>query len=235
MDIPLPALLLIAVVLGGLVSTLYFAHRKEQNRRAAYVALAERRGLIHAMRTSMSRPTEVSFEDPESDLTITVTRRRAKQDRKSRSIQGGTTELRMGDPRLQGGLVLYAPAMHKKFDGVANALLGAFDNKVAKYLIGRMFGDEIGAYLGQMTEQPVPEGVALTILGNVDPDPIFDPVAAKRVLDTAPRGGGADRSTMILVTEAGTRLRLGRDLLEAAEIEQLLDAGILLRETLKRP
>ncbi|MCA2010549.1 hypothetical protein LCM17_03555 [Cereibacter sphaeroides] len=234
MDIPIPALLIFVLVFGGLIAALVFAYRKEQARRAAYVALAERRGLSYEIRTSMSRPAEVHFADKESDLTITVVRRKARKTSKGQSIQGGTTELRMGDPRLQGALILYAPAMPKKFDGVANALMGAFDNKVAKFLIGKMFGDEIGAYMGQMTEQPSPDGIALTILGNVDPDPMFDPAAAHRALETAPKGGGADRSTMILVTEAGTRIRMGRDLLEAEEIEKLLDAGLMLRSELQR-
>ena len=93
--------------------------------------------------------------------------------------------------------------------------------------IGRMLGEEFGDHLGQLTEQPVPAGLPLSILATVDPGPFIDAAPIARAL-----AASGDEKAMVMVGTQGTRLRLGRAMNEATDIERLFDTALTLQSEL---
>lgn len=217
-------LLLAAAALAAVVALIVAQRRAEARRRAAYQALAQRRGWDHAFqRARGGRPAELHFTDAARGIALVVTRRLSRKSGSVTTTKGGTTVVSLRRPRLAGALALYVPPSERDLLAAAGSVLGIFDNALGRMLVGRLAGEEIGDHLGQLTAQPVPAGLALGILASVDPAPFIDATPMAQALAAAP-----SPKAMILVSETGTRLRLGRALYEAAEIERLFDAALAL-------
>jgi len=222
------AILGVAVLVGGAAALIISAHRTEKRLRAEYVALAERRGWAHEFQPSRGgQPSAVHFTDPASGASLVVTRKITRKSGSGSTTKGGSTVASLREPRLQGGLAVYTPPLDPKLAQAASSMLGVFDNSVARFFIGRMLGEEFGDHLGQLTEQPVPAGLPLSILATVDPGPFIDAAPIARAL-----AASGDEKAMVMVGTQGTRLRLGRAMNEAADIERLFDTALTLQSEL---
>jgi hypothetical protein len=217
------------VIFGGALALFIAAHRTEKRRRAAYLALAEQRGWDYEfVRTRGNQPSELRFSDPASGIRLVVTRKLTRKSGSSTTTKGGATVASLREPRLQGGLAVYTPPMDADLAKAASTMLGIFDNSVARFVIGKLLGEEFGEHVGQLVEQPVPAGVAVSILATVDPASFIDAAPIARALKEAD-----DEKAMAMVSETGTRLRLGRALNEAADIEQFFDTALTLDRALR--
>lgn len=226
------AILAMALILGVFVAVMVLSYRTEKRRQADYAALAERRGLRFEFRRHQGRsPAELRFAAPDG-VSLVVTRKLSRKSGSSTTTTGGHSLFRANDPRLPGGMAVYAPQMPAGVASAAASLMGMFDNSLAKMILGKLLGDEIGAYLGQMDEVAPPQGVALTILATANPNAQFDAGAIAHAIEAAPRSRNSEARTMVLLGESGMQLRVGQALNEATEIEQLLDAGLALRTAL---
>lgn len=215
------AFLVVVVLVGGMLALILVSHRTEKRRRAEYVALAERRGWEHVFERSRgNRPAELHFLDPAGGIELVVTRKLTRKSGSGSTTKGGSTVASLREPRLQGGLAVYTPPLDPKLAQAASSMLGVFDNSVARFFIGRLLGEDIGDHLGQLVEQPVPQGLPLSILATIDPAPFIEAAPIARALKAS-----GDEKAMVMVSTQGTRLRLGRPLNEAADIERLFDTA----------
>lgn len=227
------AILAMALILGVFVAVMVLSHRTEKRRQADYAALALRRGLRFEFRRAMGRsPAELRFATADG-AGLVVTRKRSRKSGSTTTSSGGHSQFHADDPRLPGGLAVYAPAMPAGVAAAAASVMGILDNALAKRVLGPLLGDEIAAHLGQLQEFPAPQGVALTILATHEPTAQFDAATIARAIDQAPRGHGAEARTMVLLGENGLQLRIGWALNEVVDIEQLLDTGLALRAALR--
>lgn len=232
---PILAIVFLIVLAGGLAYAFWHAHKTEQRRQADYRAFAQRRGLSFEFRPARHRqPAELRFAQTDGGASLIVTRSHSKKSGNSTTRVAGHSVVRLPDPRMPGGMAVYAPPMAKGLAASASVLLGALDNGLARMILGKLLGDEIGAHLGQLRDFPAPSGTDLTILASVDPTPMFDSTAIATAIDAAPTGRNAEGKTMVLLTETGLQLRVARDLNEAPEIEALLDAALTLAQALRR-
>lgn len=230
----LPVLVFIAVVMAIIAVLIWRSHQLETRRRAAYQAFADQRGLTYTLSKTRGGPTIVTFADNARGLTLTVTRAYSKSSNGKSRTTPGNTKIQMADPRLPGGIALYTPEMAAGVADAASKVMGIFDNSLSKMVLGKLLGDDIGAYLGELHDHPAPAGVALTIMATVNPNPMFDAAAIERALSAIPAARNAERKSMILLTENGLQIRSGRDLREVAEIERFLDLAQTLQTELRR-
>ena len=229
-----PVLLLIVLALIAVAVLIWQAQQREKRRRAAYEALAARRGLTYTLRPGRGGPTVITFADPAQGLTLTVARSYSKTANGKSRTTPGHTNVQMADPRLSGGIALYSPELPAGVADAASKVMGLFDNSLSKLVLGKLLGDDIGAYLGELHDHPAPDGVALTIMASTDPNLLFDARAIERALSAIPAARNSERKNMVLITETGLQLRSGRDLRESAEIEQFLDIAQTLQRDLRR-
>ncbi|MCW1933421.1 hypothetical protein [Pararhodobacter zhoushanensis] len=230
----LPVLLFIAAVMVGVGVLIWRSQQIEKRRRAAYQVFADQRGLTYTQSKARGGPTVFTFADGARGLTLTVTRSYSKSSNGKSRSSPGHTKIQMADPRLPGGIALYTPEMAAGVADAASKVMGIFDNSLSKMLLGKLLGDDIGAYLGEMHDQPAPEGVALTIMATVNPNPLFDARLIEHALSEIPAARNAERKTMVLITENGLQIRAGRDFREVAEIERFLDIAQTLQAALRR-
>ncbi|WP_127108681.1 hypothetical protein [Pararhodobacter zhoushanensis] len=230
----LPVLLFIAAVMIGVGVLIWRSQQIEKRRRAEYQAFADRRGLAYALSKARGGPTIIQFTDRARGLTLTVTRAYSKSSNGKSRTTPGNTKIQLADPRLPGGIALYAPEMAAGVATAASKVMGIFDNSLSKMLLGKLLGDDIGAYLGEMHDHPAPEGIALTIMATVNPNPLFDARLIEHALSEIPTARNAERKSMVLITESGLQIRAGRDFREVAEIERFLDIAQTLQAGLRR-
>ncbi len=198
--------------------------------KAGYRAYAEAHGLNHDYRTIRGKGAEALFEDPQQGMTLIVKRRYKKQSGNGRSRSGGSAVVQFDDPRMPGGIAIYAQEMREGMAQAASTFAGIFDNSIGKMLIGRILGDDIGEYLGEIDEQPVPPGLDLTILASVDPAPWFDAAAAERALSVFGKG----EQPLVMITENGLQLRLAREVTEPEALDTLIETARRLKAEIRR-
>ncbi|WP_370225005.1 hypothetical protein [Pararhodobacter marinus] len=204
--------------------------RRDREIRAGFRAYAEAQGLTHDYRKVRGKGAEAAFADPQQGMTLIVQRRHAKQSGNSRSRSGGSAVVQFDDPRLPGGIVIYTREMQEGLAQAASTFAGLLDNKIGKRLVGRLLGDDIGAHLGEVDEQPVPPGLDLTILASVDPAPWFDAAAAERALVPFSEG----EQPMVMITGNGLQLRLAREVTEPEALDRLIDTARRLKAEIRR-
>lgn len=232
---PSVTILILVLVAGLFAAIVWQAAKTEKRRRAGYAELATRRDLTHEFHPGRGRaPTEFRFIDPQTGLVLTVTRKRTTRNGSTTTSRGGSSVVTLPDPRFAGGLAVYTPPMGRGVADAASGLMGAFDTPFAKALIGKILGDDIGAHLGQLRSHPAPDGVVLTIMASVDPDPFFDTKAIQKALYASPFADRDERKAMVIVSETGVQLRVPKDLNEPDQIESLLDTATALQSTMKR-
>ncbi len=235
MTLPLPVVIATPLILAAVGYALWRNHKTQTRRRAEYLALAELHGLEHALIPSRNRkPAEIRFTGGASGLSLVVTRPMTRKSGSSTTTVAGHTMLRLPDPRLDGGLALYTPELTEGLASAASKLMGIFDNSIARMILSKLVGDEIGAHLGELHEQPVPAGVGLTIMATVDPNPQFDASAIERAIRAAPAGRNAEAKTMVMINSAGLQIRVARALTEASDLERLIEVGHTLQADLRR-
>lgn len=230
----LPVLLFIAAVMVCVGVLIWRSQQIEKRRRAEYQAFADQRGLTYTLSKARGGPTVFTFADGSRGLILTVTRSYSKSSNGKSRSSPGKTKIQLADPRLTGGIALYAPEMAAGVATAASKVMGIFDNSLSKMLLGKLLGDDIGAYLGEMHDHPAPEGVALTIMATVNPNPLFDARLIEHALSEIPTARNAERKSMVLITESGLQIRAGRDFREVAEIERFLDIAQTLQAGLRR-
>lgn len=220
----------IALAMGAMV---WASMKRERRLQAGYAALAARRALTFRFSPGRGRTApKLEFLDPTTHLVVTITRAVRKSNNSGSSETLGSSVADLPEPRLQGGIAVYAP----KLPGVAGAaskLMGMFDNSLSRRMLSKFLGDDIGPHIGTLTDFPAPEGVDLMIMANSDPALFFDVRPIARAIESAPRGRTQHSATMVMLTETGLKLRVGRDLNEPADIEALIDTALTLQAALR--
>ncbi len=219
-------------LIGGAI--VWSSARRERRFQAGYAALAARRNLTFRFSPSHGNTApRVEFLDPGKGLSVTIIRSMQKSGTNNTTSETmGSSVARLPDPRMQGGIAVYAP----KLAGVADAaskVLGLFDNSIARRFLSWALGDDVGPHIGTLVDFPAPEGVELMIMANSDPALFFDPRPIARAIAAAPQGRTKHSATMVLLTETGLSLRVGRELNEPADIEALIDTVLALQAELR--
>lgn len=223
----------IAVALAAIAVT---SMRRERKIQAGFTELAARRAMTYRYSPGQGRTAPKSeFLDPRHGLTVTVTRKMRKGSGDNSSETAGSTMAMLPDPRLPGGLAVYAPKAPAGLGAAATKMMGLFDNSIARTLLSRWLGDEIGQHLGTLQDFPPPAGTSLTIMANSDPNLFFDATKIARAIEHAPRGRDQHTSTMVMLSETGMKLRVGRDLTDAADIDALIAVALKLQADLTGP
>ena len=249
------AILVGIVVVVGVIA--FFIIRAERKLQAALQELAESRGWRYetfrdsgfGRRRARKRFTMTPTDSSEG-WTLEVTRRsssnsggRSRGKRGSRNTtttDPGRAEFRAPAPAFQGGLAVFSTGMTAKAmglggGGTADSLMGMFDNKVGKAVMGHFLGADVGEHMGQLKSFPAPAGSKMTVMATADPSMFFDLAAIDEALASwKPAKGLFKASPMMIVSESGVRLMVGQQITDPESVAGLIDLGLSLRERATR-
>lgn len=177
--------------------------------------------------------TQINMTDPMTGLALSI-RMEGPGAETGPGLKRGFTALLLPEVRLDGGLAVYLLPLLPSSAGVVSSFSGALDNPVARRVLGKLVGPDIGDTIGRLREFPAPDGVDLSILADVDPSQRFDAAAIARALDGMPK----DRKTtnprsFITISGRGLELRTSYALASMAQIEAFLETGETLQAALQ--
>ena len=157
-----------------------------------------------------------------------------------RTTTPGRAEFRAAEPVLAGGLAVFAPAGTAGAGGLAQSeaaasMLGVFDNKIGKTVLGHFLGADMGEHIGQLQAFPAPEGSGLTVMASADPSLWFDIAAIGEALNRwQPASGKAERP-QLAIGEAGLRLFLNREVTDPETVASFIALGQELQQKAMLP
>lgn len=249
------------VIFGAIV---FFSIRAERRMQAALRELAEARGWsfeTHSTRGFGRRAARKGFTlspaGAGGDWKLDVTRRssssgvsvgvsgkrgrsRSRSRNRTRSTNPGRAEFRAPEPTFRGGLAVFTTgatgaAMGAGQGGLADSVMGIFDNKLGKTVLSHLMGADMGEYAGQLKSWPTPEGSGITVMATADPSLFFDMEAIGAALGNwKPAKGFFNSSPQLIIGEAGVRLFLNQQITDADSIARFIDLGQELREKAMR-
>lgn len=246
-------------ILVGIVAVIaaiaFFAIRAERRLQAALHELAESRGWHYRADTARGfgqRRAGKSFTitpDSASDgWTLEVARRSSSRGGSRSGRKGlsttvtnpGRAEFRAPEPAFRGGLAVFTTgatgaAMGHGHGAAAESLMGLFDNRIGKAVLGHVMGSDVGEHVGQLKSFPAPAGSKLTVMATADPSMFFHLKAIDDALaGWKPARGFIKSSPQLFVSEAGMRLFLNQQVTDPESVARLIDLGLDLRDRVMR-
>lgn len=237
------AILIGIVVAIGLVA--FFAIRAERRLQEGLQAMAQARGWSYAAhktrglgRGRTRKGFTVTPGDPAEGWKLEVTRRsssssgnRGRGGSTTRSTDPGRAEFHAPEPRFSGGLAVFTTGATGGVMGLgggsaADSVMGMFDNKFGKAMLGLMMGADIGEHAGQLKSFPAPEGSGLSIMATADPTLFFDIDAIDAALQGwRPSKGRFASAPQLIIGEAGIRIMVSQQITDPEAVAGLIEMG----------
>ena len=201
-----PSLLIFPAVALMIGAAAFQAWRKSARRIAAIAALAQRQGMsLRVGRGRLGGVTDMSMQAAGDGLTLVI---RPGARKGGGPLPPGGLVLSLPEPRLAGGLAVFAGRRVPGMDRALATLAGALDTPVTARLGAGVAGAVMGGQIGQLQDFPSREFPGLMILGTVDPALFFDLAGIERMLTGLPQGRRGDPPPLLMIGEGGLVLRL---------------------------
>ncbi|WP_323036604.1 hypothetical protein [Pararhodobacter sp.] len=238
MDLPLANALGLAIFIalaGILGGTAFVMVRRDRRAKAMLRRFALERGLEYTETGRHgSQAARSMLRDDDSGLQIVITQPLTRKSGSSTVTKGGSTQLSLPDPRLDGGLAIYSTRAASGVAAAASGLLGMFDNALSRRVLSHLIGDEIGAHLGALQAFEPQDGSMVTIMASVDPTRHFDTAAIAEAIHTLPKPRHrSGMAPMILIGNQGTKIRLGEPEMDPGRLATLIDTARTLQSQLR--
>lgn len=241
----------IAILIGigaviGLVA--FYAIRAERRLQEGLQAMAQARGWSYAAHKTRGlgqgrtrKGFAVTPDDPAEGWKLEVTRRSSSSSgnrgrgggttRSTRSTDPGRAEFHAPEPRFSGGLAVFTTGATGGVMGLgggsaADSVMGLFDNRIGKAVLGHMMGADIGEHAGQLKSFPAPEGSGLSIMATADPTLFFDIDTIGAALQGwRPSKGRFASAPQLIIGEAGIRIMVSQQITDPEAVEGLIEMG----------
>lgn len=232
----------IVVVVGAIA---FFVIRAERRLQEALRAMAQARGWTYAPHRIRGfgqgrarKGFTVTPGSPAEGWKLEVTRRsssssgaRRKGRSSTRTTDPGRAEFQAPEPRFSGGLAVFTTGATGGLMGLgggsaADSVMGLFDNRIGKAMLGHMMVADIGDHAGQLKSFPAPEGSGLTIMATADPALFFDLDAIGAALKGwRPSKGRFASAPQLIIGEAGIRIMVSQQITDPEAVAGLIEMG----------
>ena len=217
-----PSLLIYPAVALMIAAAALQARRKTARRIADLEALAHRQGMsLRVGRGRLGGVTDLTMQAPGDGLTVVL---RPGARKGGGTLPPGGLVLSLPEPRLAGGLAVFAGRQVPGMDRALATLAGALDTPVTARLGAGFAGAAMGGQIGQLQDFPARQFPGLMILGTVDPALFFDLAVVERMLTGLPPGRRGDPPPLLMIGEGGLVLRLTPAITAPETLTQILQS-----------